>query len=324
MHRRGHVILLVAVLALLGCPKTDQSLVLVGGKTLAVEVIDDQPLNVLPSGALLLGTLDVEALFKTNLGGQVGRIVAGLLPLGPESGFVPARDVKRIYGAVYAMQGADFAAVIQGNFNVAAIQQAAQTRAQTPSGAQLVRTRYADYDIYTVANLGFVVLTQRTILSGNETGMRRALDRLRFGPFNQALPSWMVELLQEKPGTQGGQAAFALVGDVTGQGAVEAAADKLPFLAALRLLRVRGNFQPPGMNVVGSLTYVDAATAAKGAEGLGQLQQYAYLASLLATWGFGGKAPALEVTQQDANVAFATEIDTGTINMLLTLVAQLF
>jgi hypothetical protein len=322
MNGRRYVIFLVALMALLGCPKTDQSLVLVGGKPLAVEAIDGQPLNVLPSGAIVLGTLDAEALFKTNLGGQVGRIVAGLLPLGPESGFVPARDVKRIYGAVYAMQGADFAAVVQGNFNVAAIQQAAQTRAQTPSGAQLVQTRYAGYDIYTVANIGFVVLTQQTILSGNETGMRRALDRLRFGPFTQALPSWMVELLQEKPGTQAGQAAFAVVGDVTGQGVVEAAADQLPFLGALRLLRVRGNFQPPGMNVVGSLTYGDAAAAAKGAEGLGQLQQYAYLVTLLATFGFGGRAPDLEVTQQDANVAFASQIDTATINLLLTMMAQ--
>ena len=111
--------------------------------------------------------------------------------------------------------------------------------------------------------------------------------------------------------------------DVTGQGAVEAASAKLPFLAALHLIRMRGNFQPPGMNVVGSLTYADASSAAKGAEGLAQLQQYAYLASLLATWGFGGKAPELETTQQNANVAFATEIDTTTINLLLTLVAGL-
>jgi len=76
--------------------------------------------------------------------------------------------------------------------------------------------------------------------------------------------------------------------------------------------------------VVGSLTYADAESATKGAAGLGQLQGYAYLASLLATWGFGGKAPELEVTQQEANVAFATQIDTTTINLLLGLMANLF
>ena len=63
---RWRVMVLAAVLALVGCPKTDQSLILIGGKTLSAEVIDQQPLNVLPSGALLLGTLDAEALFKTN------------------------------------------------------------------------------------------------------------------------------------------------------------------------------------------------------------------------------------------------------------------
>jgi len=324
MFRRWHLILLAAALTLVGCPKTDQSLVLIGGEQLSAETIDSQPLNILPSGALVLGTLDAAALFKTNLGAQVGQIVAKVLPLGPESGFVPARDVHRIYGAIYAMQGADFAAVVQGNFNVAAIQQAADRQAQTPSGAQLVRTRYGSYDIYTVANVGFVVLTQRTILSGNETGMRRALDRLRHGPLNSALPAWMVELLQEQPGTQTGQAAFAVVGDVTGQGVVAAAGERLPFLASLRLVRVRGNFQPPGMNVVGSLTYADAESATKGAVGLGQLQQYAYLATLLATWGFGGRTPDLEVTQQEANVAFATQIDTGTISALLSLMVNMF
>ena len=52
------------------------------------------------------------------------------------------------------MQGADFCAVLQGRFDVPAIERAASARAATPSGVALVKTRYGDNDLYTVANVG--------------------------------------------------------------------------------------------------------------------------------------------------------------------------
>src|SRR5205085_3725974 len=114
------------------CPKTDESLVLVGGARVDVGHIDADPLSLLPSGAIMLGTLDARALFATQLGAQTGAIIAQLLPLGPESNFVAARDVQRVTGAVYAMQGADFCAVLHGNFDAPATPAAAQSRAPTP------------------------------------------------------------------------------------------------------------------------------------------------------------------------------------------------
>lgn len=300
----------------LGCPKRDQSLVLVGGRTVDAHSIDGQPLNLLPSGALVLGQLDAQALFKTYMGGQTAQIIANVLPLGRESNFDPGRDVQRVLSAIYAMQGADFVALLQGHFDVLAITRAADARVQTPSGAPLVRTRYGDWDIYTVANVGFVMLTPQTVLSGNETGIRRAIDRLRFGQIEPSLAPWMHELLGDR------NAAFAMVGDVSGQGVIAAVGERLPFVVGLRLVRILGNFQPPGMNMVGSFTYVDEEAAKKGAEGLTQLQQLAYLASLIASWGLGGKTPELDVALQGTNVAFATQIDTGTISLLLGLIQR--
>ncbi len=317
---RSAVLALIALLCALlsGCPRTDQSLVLVGGQRVDAARIDGDPLGLLPGGAILTGTLDARALFASPMGAQMTQIVEQLVPLGPESRFVPKRDVARVHGAVYAMQGADFCAVIQGSFDVAAIEQAAQARLATPRGVRLVATPYAGYSIYTVANQGFVVLTPQTVLSGNETGMRRALDRLRFGRLSHDLEPWMDELLR------GESAAFAVVGDVGKQGVLEAAGGGLPFVNGMRLVRVLGNFRPPGMNLVGSATYADATSAAEGAESVGRLREVASLVSLLAAFGIGAQFPTFEVQQQGNDVAFATSADTGFMQLVLATIAQAF
>jgi hypothetical protein len=299
----------------LGC-SSDQSLVLVGGERVDAAEIDRNPLRVLPSGALLVGNLDADKLFRTGFGSQAAQVVSNLVPLGAESGFSLQRDVKRVVGAVYAMQGADFCAALQGTFDVAAIERASQARSQTPSGVPLVKTDYGGYSIYTVANIGFVPLTPYTMLSGNETGMRRALDRLRFGPLELSLPGWMNETLANP------SAAFAMAGDIGAQGVVDAGADRLPFLRGLKLVRALGNFEPPGVNIVGSLTYADENQAAAAAPTLSQLSRIAYFVSLLSSWGFGGQMPAMETTPQGANVAFATKMDTSLASLLLGALAD--
>ena len=305
---------LVGLLGLvtLGCPRKDDSLILVGGATVDAATIDSDPLSVLPSGAIVIGQLDAQALFATSLGYKVGEIAANLLPLGAESNFVASRDVKRIYGATYTMQGADFCALLQGTFDVEAIRRAAQRSASTPSGVPIVQTSYGGNVLYTVANLGFAILTPNTILSGNETAMRRALDRLRVGKLEHSLAPWMHELFA----TQG--AAFVLVGDLTGQGVVDAASSQLPFLAGLRLVRVLGNFRDPGTNVVGSLTYRDDAAATQGAQVLIQLPQMGgAILNLLAMFGFGPRIPALTVAQQGRDVAFSVSLEAATAALLL-------
>lgn len=308
---------LVSLALLLGaCPRTDQSLVLVGGDTVDAATIDGDPLAVLPAGALLIGQLDARALFATSLGGHVGRIAQNVVPLGQESGFVPSRDVHRIYGATYAMQGADFCAVVQGNFDEAAIRRSAQAQVRTPSGVPLVQTQYGGNTLYTVANVGFVLLTPRTLLSGNETCMRRALDRLGRGKIERSLQPWMHELFDDE------QADFVLVGDLTGQGVVEASAASFPFLAGLRLVRVLGNFREPGANVVGSLTYRDPASAAAAGQTIQRLRQVAAFASLLSMLGLAPAIPPITVAQQGHDIAFALAIDTSSAAMLLELLVQ--
>jgi hypothetical protein len=302
---------LLAAPAVAGCGGADDSLVLVGGERVDATAIDRDPMAILPSGAVMLGYLDAATMFSSSLGGEVNQVVTNLLPLGRESNFVPARDVVKVYGGLYAMQGADFCAVMQGNFDVDAIRRAADARAVTVIGAPLVKTRYAENDLFTAGNIGFVVLTPHTILTGNETGMRRALDRLRSSKLERSVPSWMVELMGTK------NASFAVVGELSIQSAVVSATGQLPFLAGLKYVRVIGNFQAPGVNFAGALTYTDPQSAANGAVQLRNFEQIAKIASLLSSWGFGGSVAPMQVAQRENDVAFTLPLGEGIVRMLL-------
>ena len=226
--------LLLSVLTLLpaaGCSgSADYGLI--GGEKVDASLVDRDPLALLPRGVLVLGSVDAAAMFQSRWGAEAAQVVQTLLPLGPESNFVPQRDVTRVVSGLYAMQGADFCAVVQGNFDIPAIQRAVDARAIVIDGAALVKTRYAGNDLYTANNLGFTLVTSHTALSGNETGMRRALDRLRFGKLERSIPKWMLDLAETK------NATMAIAGDLGAPGAVDVTSAKLPFLGSVRSVRV--------------------------------------------------------------------------------------
>lgn len=319
-HVRALWLGLIVLGVMAGCSSSPPVVVL-GGQEVSAERIDADPFALLPGEAIVIGSLDARSMFRSSAGGQMAKLVEKILPLGGESDFVPSRDVHRIHGALYAMQGADFCAVLQGNFRTDAIRAAARQRSLTPGGVPLVRTDYAGVEMYTVSNIGFVVLTKHTILTGNETGMRRALDRLRYGRFENRLPPWARVVLEEGV-LRSDQAAFGVIGEFAGRPTVAALSAQLPFLKGLKVLRVLGNFRPPGVNVVGTLGYENAEEAKGGRARLAQVQQFAFVATLFATLGFGGSIPTLETQQRGDEVAFATKIDTQTINILLSMLTQ--
>ncbi|MFO0760874.1 MAG: hypothetical protein U0359_30635 [Byssovorax sp.] len=294
-----------------GCGGADDSFGLIGGEKVDASQIDRDPVALLPSGIILLGYADLAAMFQSKWGADAAQIVTNLLPLGAESNFSPQRDATRIFGGMYAMQGADFCAVVQGNFDADAIRKAADARSITISGAPLVKSRYADNDLYTAGNLGFVVVTGHTVITGNETGIRRALDRLRRGKLERSVPQWMVDLLNTK------NASMIVAGDLSTQSVTDAASAKLPFLGSLRAVRILGNFQPPGMNFAGSLTYPDAATAQAGAQNLQQIQQLTALVSLFSSFGFGAPLPTPQIAQQQSDVGFTVQVDDNLVKVLL-------
>lgn len=320
-----------------GCASSP-SLVPIGGQDVDPAVIDKDPIALLPSGVLLFGQIDLTALFQTPIGNDVASLVQSLVPLGAESNFVTARDTQRSMLGVYAMQGVDFCAVTQGRFDVEAIRRAADARVATPAGVPFVKSRYGQFDLYTVGNIGFVLLTSSTVLSGNETGMRRALDRLRYNRLSRSVPEWMVGLTENK------SSSFVVAGDFgaatvmqpsspekrpafdagpTGSAAepvLEAAAANFPFLSGLRALRVLGNFLSPGLNFAGALTYVSNEKAQAGAESLRHLAELAQWANLLTTFGFGASIPPAQIALAEKEVAFVQPVDTAIARAFLGLV----
>jgi hypothetical protein len=307
-------LLLGAVLAgpLASCHHNEgDSLVVTGdGTKLSSEAIDQDPFGLLPANPIVLSWVDAQAFFASPFGGEIARIAGTRLPLGQESGFVPQRDLKRLVGGAYSMSGADAVIVAQGDFQPEMIKSAADQHAATPLGP-LVHSTYAGNDVYTVRNVGFTVLTRHTMLIGNETGMRRALDRIRDNRLKRELPDWMLRLMDNP------QASAILAGDVASQPMVAALARSAPFLNGLSSFRMLGNFQAPGLNVAGALSYPDAASAANGASSLRGLVQMAGVMSMLSLFGLGSPLKNMQIDVQQNDVQFVMAVDGQTVTRLL-------
>lgn len=304
---------LAFALPLSGCPhNTGDSIVKTGdGSRLSAEAIDADPLALLPANPVAVVTVDAKAFFDSPFGTQLAQLAAQNFPIGQEAGFVPQRDVKKAVGGVYSMAGLDGVAVVTGDFHPDLIAQAASRHAMTPLGVPLVHSTYAGNDLFTAGNVGFTVLTQRTMLIGNETGMRRAMDRIRDNRIKREVPDWILKLMDNP------QASLMAAGDLTGRPEVAAVAGSLPFLNGVKNFRLLGNFQPPGLNVAGSMTYPDPASAGNAANSLRSLGQMAGLMNLLSAFGFGSPLQNLQAQTVENDVQFVVAMDGQSVTALL-------
>lgn len=309
----GWVLGLTLLGSMSSCKHNDGDSVVVTGEgaRLPSEVIDRDPIALLPSKPVVLGVIDVPAFLASPLGHEINRLASKYVPLGQETGFVLQRDLKKMIGGAYSLAGVDVVAVAQGDFNPELIAQAADRHATTPGGTQLVHSKYAGNDVFTAGNVGFTVVTRHTMLIGNETGMRRALDRIRDNRLARDVPEWMTKLV-ETP-----QAATVLAGDVATEPRVAAMARMAPFLGGLLTFRMVGNFQPPGVNVAGTLTYVDAPSAAAGANALKGLAQATAITAVLSMFGLGAPLQNLQVETHDRDTNFVTASDAESLARLL-------
>jgi hypothetical protein len=307
--------LVVLAFALLACKHNegDSVVVTAEGTRLSSEAIDKDPLALLPANPVVLGWTNTQAFFGSAFGGEVNRLAAKYVPLGQEAGFVPQRDLRAMVGGVYSLAGADAVAVAQGDFNPDLIRATADRHAMTPLGVPLVHSKYAGNDVYTAGNLGFTVVTTHTMLVGNETGMRRALDRIRDGRVRREVPEWMTKLMDNP------QASMVFAGDLTNQPHVAAMARSVPFLNGLMNFRLLGNFQPPGINVAGTLSYPDPASAAAGANALRGVGQMAGAMNVLAIFGLGSPLQNLQVQSQDNDATFVMAVDGQSLVRLLAM-----
>jgi hypothetical protein len=227
--------------------------------------LDADPLALLPGSAIAVVNVDARAVFESgSAGGEMATLAARLLPIGDEAGFKPSRDVDRVVVASYATGGADVAAVLSGRFDEAKI--AAVTRAV--DGSPVVRGVYAERTTFTAGAVEYAILSPKTVACGSGDGLRRLLERVSAtkaaGTLGRAVTPWMLDTLQ----TKGAQVALAA--DFTSEPLAAAAVGSMnvSWLKALRVARVIGNFEPPGMNVAATLSYDDPQQAQAAVEGV--------------------------------------------------------
>lgn len=298
--------------AVVGCAHQGDSIVVTGeGRRLSSEAIDADPLALLPSQPIAVATLDAKALFASPFGTQLAALFAKNFPLGQEAGFVPERDLTRIVAGAYSFSGVDGVAVLSGEFSPERIAEAAGRHAMTPLGVPLVRSRYAGNDVYTAGNVGLTLLTPRTLLVGSETAMRRAMDRIRDNRLRREIPEWIVNLLETE------QATLVAAGDLDSNAPASTIARELAFLDGVKSFRVLGNFQPPGVNLAGALTYPDPAAAGRGGNLLQSVGQVSGLMNMFSFLGFGSPVRKLESRVVENDLQFVAAIDGQSFARLL-------
>ena len=240
--------------------------------------VDADPSALLPASAIVYAHLDAKAFFASeSFGPDLAKVAEKASPLGEEAGFLPSRDLDAIYAGVYSSQGADVAAVLVGRFDQAKVKKLAETHTPTRTGGALVVSQYAGRDIYTINNAGFTVLTPKTALVGTETGIRRALDRVKDGRVKHDVPPW-VDATFKTPG-----AVLAVTLDTQAQPGASEIVRQVPFPWAqgVQKARVLMDFKAPGANVAGSLSYADEAQAGQAATALGNTAGFAKLLTLV-------------------------------------------
>ncbi|MBV9947951.1 MAG: hypothetical protein JOZ69_13945, partial [Myxococcales bacterium] len=136
----------------------------------------------------------------------------------------------------------------------------------------VVKGAYAGRTTYTAGSVQFAVLTPKTVACGSGDGLRRLLERVaaavsgpeRQATLDRAIPPWMAETLE----TKGAQMALAADFSTQPIAAATVGALNIGWLKTLRVARVIGNFEPPGMNVAATLSYDDPEQARSAAEGV--------------------------------------------------------
>ena len=305
---------LLAAWPLLGCSHSEDIIVQtgVGNEPSAVD-LDKQPLALLPGGVVGIASVDATQLMASPFGGRLLALLNQRLPVPPSAGFEPARDLTHLYLGLYSMQGADLSGVALGKFDKAKIEAAVNGVEKTPQGVPIAKRQYAGRTLYTAAGFGFCLLTDHTALFGNDTGIRRALDRVREGRVRRQTLPWMDKLLDSEK-----SAPIVAGADLRAQAIPEAASSNLAFLNGLQTMAFVGNFADPGLNLAGTLVYGDEAGAKQGADNVQELaRKLSTYGTLLAIAGFPQPVRQLQAEAKGKQAAFVVGLEAAALTQLL-------
>ena len=285
---------------------------------ITAETLERDPLALFPSGALGMFAIDAKAFYASQSAGPAAaQLAEKYFPIGAECGFAPSKDLDRVTGGFYSMQGADVLATLVGRFDDAKIAAAAQAKTQLHMGGVVVSSQYAGRTMYTVADVGFSVLSPHLVLAGTKTTIKRALERIADRHLAHDAPAWMLQTLATP------NAAAALALDTKGMPLTSLTGGfPLKGTDGMTAVRLLANFQAPGMHVAGAATYVDEAHAKTGAEGLKTLSTSTAFTVLTSAVGVSLKDVVITPAKSDAQLSFTTD-DSSLKNLFLRLPAAL-
>ena len=310
--------LVVASTVAAGCSKAPNEVVESAVDKPATEPeIDADPLALLPSGPVAMGVLNAKALFSSEFGPDLVSLAEAVLPLPAEAGFDARRDLQTVYLATYSMQGLDVVGVVSANLDPEAIEQSVSAQKPTPLGPPLSRSQYAGRTVYGLNDMGFVVLTRRTALAGNTTALRRALDRIEEGRVKRDLPQWLESLVATP------NAPIVVALDLVGNPIPDAVRHQMPFVEGAETVRVLANFEPPGLNLAGSVTHATEAEAQAGSQQLlARVGELEVAARFLALIGIQNPLVKFEAEPKGKDVRFVAGLSGPVLKDILTRARQ--
>lgn len=293
-----------------GCTKKNQTVVTTP-TTSVPPAIDSDPFALLPFGAVAVANLDARQIANSTAGGDLVALSERLLPFAKEIDFQVKRDLDHAYVGAYSFSGADTVAVLVGTFHPDKIEAASQKGLQTGYGT-IVASTYAGRKLYTVANYGFTVLTDRTMLVGTEAAIRRALDRIQAGTIKREIAPWMSDWVNQ----QGYPVLVAF--DVTKQSFGKTVTNLIPWIEGVQYVRVRGRFNPDGsFGMSGALTYPDANKAATSSNAMQGMVKSFGLMAVLKVIGIDPLVRNLTVSPAGKDVDFQTVIDEKSLRTVI-------
>lgn len=298
-----------------GCKHKEGTFVATPVTAAAVDV-DADPAALLPFGSVMVANLAAKEIANSTVGGDLVALSERLLPFAKEIDFEVKRDLEHVYIGMYSFSGADVLGVLTGRFDPAKLEAAAQKGLNTPMGV-VVASTYANRKIYTVANIGFTVLSPKTAMVGSEAAMRRALDRIQVGTIKREMAPWMGEWVNQ-PGYP-----VLVASDVTKQSFGKTVTGFVPWIQGVQYVRVRGRFNPDtSYGMSGALTYPDPQKAQAASSGFATIKNSLTMMAALKVIGIDPLVRNAVVQAQGNDMQFSTVIDEKQTRMLIRLLTD--
>lgn len=303
--------------ALVGCQdKKNNAWVATPTSPVGAVDVDADPGALLPYGSVMVANLDAKQITNSTVGGDLVALSERILPFSKEIDFEVKRDLDRAFVGMYSFSGADVLVVLSGRFDAAKIEAAAAKGLNTPFGV-VVASTYANRKIFTVANVGFTVLSGKTALVGSEAAMRRAIDRIAAGTVKREMPPWMGDWCSQ-PGY-----SVLIASDVTKQSFGKTVTGFIPWIQGVQYVRIRGRFNPDSSyGMSGALTYPDPQKAQAAASGFQSLRTGLVSMTALKMLGIDPLVRNAVVQAQGNDFQFSTVLDEKQTRQMIKLLTD--